>query len=173
MADSSTEATPSMISPSDGMNSPADTRTTSPARSFELGTCSVRSPSTMRLAMVSERAFRSVSACALPRPSAMASAKLANSTVNHSHSVICRLKPKVALVAEQQHRGDHAADFHHEHDGIAHHVARIQLEKGIQDRAPDDLPVPNLLFRTLACHFVILRKSFLPPSAGAQGSVPG
>ena len=91
MADSSTDATPSMISPSDGMNSPAETTTTSPARSFELGTCSVRPPSTMRLAMVSERALRSVSACALPRPSAMASAKLANSTVNHSHSVICRL----------------------------------------------------------------------------------
>src|ERR1035438_7354104 len=94
MADSSTEATPSIISPSDGTNSPADTRTTSPARSFELCTCSVRSPSTMRFAIVSERAFLSVSACALPRPSAMASAKLANSTVNHSHSVICKLKPK-------------------------------------------------------------------------------
>src|ERR1019366_4250196 len=54
----------------------------------------VPSPSTMRFAMVSARAFLSVSACALPRPSAMASAKLANSTVNHSHSVICKLKPK-------------------------------------------------------------------------------
>ena len=32
---------------------------------------------------------------ALPRPSAMASAKLANSTVNHSHKVICRLKAKL------------------------------------------------------------------------------
>ena len=35
------------------------------------------------------RCARSVSACALPRPSAMASAKLANSTVNHSQSAIC------------------------------------------------------------------------------------
>src|ERR1019366_6576368 len=96
MADSSTEATPTIISPSDGTNSPADTRTTSPARSFELCTCSVRSPSTIRLAIVSERAFLSVSACALPRPSAMASAKLANSTVNHSHNVICRLNLKAA-----------------------------------------------------------------------------
>src|SRR5450759_4051680 len=96
MADSSTEATPSIISPSDGINSPADTKTTSPARSFELCTCSVRSPSTMRLAIVSERAFLRVSACALPRPSAMASAKLANSTVNHSHNVICKLNLKSA-----------------------------------------------------------------------------
>ena len=35
-------------------------------------------------ATVSARVLRSVAACALPRPSAMASAKLANSTVNHS-----------------------------------------------------------------------------------------
>ena len=39
-----------------------------------------------RWATVSWRAARSVSACALPRPSATASAKLANSTVNHSHA---------------------------------------------------------------------------------------
>ena len=37
-------------------------------------------------AIVSERVLRSVSACALPRPSATASAKFANSTVNHSHT---------------------------------------------------------------------------------------
>ena len=39
-------------------------------------------------ATVSWRILRSVSACALPRPSATASAKFAKSTVNHSHSVI-------------------------------------------------------------------------------------
>ncbi len=47
----------------------------------------------MRLAVVSVRALRSVSACALPRPSAIASAKLANSTVSHSQNVICSSKP--------------------------------------------------------------------------------
>ena len=35
---------------------------------------------------MSERALRSESACALPRPSAIASAKLAKSTVNHSQA---------------------------------------------------------------------------------------
>src|ERR1035438_2562530 len=208
MADSSTEATPSIISPSDGTNSPADTRTTSPARSFELCTCSVRSPSTMRFAMVSARAFLSVSACALPRPSAMASAKLANSTVNHSHSVICKLKPKflgsrssktVAVVpravrqhgepqpqcdlqikakilgvAEQQNGGEHTANFHDEHDRVTHHVTWIQLDKRIQDRAPHDLALPDRSrFRFISCHVGSLRKSCLPPSAGAQGLVPG
>ena len=43
--------------------------------------------------MVSVLVLRRVSACALPRPSAMASAKLANSTVNHNQSVIWKVKP--------------------------------------------------------------------------------
>ena len=37
-------------------------------------------------AIVSARVLRKVAACALPRPSAIASAKLAKSTVNHNHS---------------------------------------------------------------------------------------
>ena len=37
-------------------------------------------------------AFRSVAACALPRPSATASARLANSTVSHSQTVIVQAK---------------------------------------------------------------------------------
>ena len=83
MADSSTEAMPSMTSPSPGMISPAATTTTSPLRSSEAGTCST-SPSTSTFAIVSVFILRSVSACALPRPSAIASAKLAKSTVNQS-----------------------------------------------------------------------------------------
>src|ERR1700691_437125 len=94
IADSSTEATPSMISPSPGTNSFAATTTTSPERRFELGTVSVVPFASRRLASVSDRALRSVSACAFPRPSAIASAKFAKSTVNQSQSVICRLKAK-------------------------------------------------------------------------------
>src|ERR1700733_4517105 len=47
------------------------------------------------LAWLSVRVFFSDSACALPRPSATASAKLANSTVNHSHRVIWKVKPRL------------------------------------------------------------------------------
>ena len=88
-----TEATPSSTSPSPGMVSPASTRTVSPALSVEPATSST-SPSCRGapwsgdlsfLAWTSLRALRRVSACALPRPSAIASAKFANSTVNHSH----------------------------------------------------------------------------------------
>ena len=45
---------------------------------------------------VSVLVLRSVSACALPRASAIASAKLANSTVNHSQSAIWMPKPTSA-----------------------------------------------------------------------------
>src|SRR6516162_3368445 len=94
MADSSTDATPSITSPSPGMNSPAETSTISPARSLELATISVLPSSRSLRASVSARALRRVSACAFPRPSAIASAKFAKSTVNHSHSVICNPNQK-------------------------------------------------------------------------------
>src|SRR5580704_3149976 len=97
IADSSTEATPSMTSPSPGTSSLALTITTSPERSFALGTVSVVPFASKRLATVSDLALRRVSACALPRPSAMASAKFANSTVNQSQSVICRLNAKLCF----------------------------------------------------------------------------
>src|SRR5258708_15182867 len=103
IADSSTEAMPSMTSPSLGMVSPASTNTRSPCLSAAAGTCSHWRACALvrRLALVSVRMRRSVSACALPRPSATASAKLANSTVNHSQAVICPEKsglvPMMAL----------------------------------------------------------------------------
>ena len=90
IADSSTEATPSKTSPSLGMRSPASTSTRSPGMSVVASTCSklCELAACRRLALVSVRLRRNVSACALPRLSAIASAKLANSTVNHSHNVI-------------------------------------------------------------------------------------
>ncbi len=65
----------------------------SPERNFDPGTVSVFPSGSRRFAIVSAFARRRASACALPRPSAIASAKLANNTVNHSQSVICRLNP--------------------------------------------------------------------------------
>ena len=46
-----------------------------------------------RRAMVSVLALRRVSACALPRPSATASARLAKTTVSHSQTVISPGEP--------------------------------------------------------------------------------
>src|SRR5579863_3467462 len=92
IADSSTLAIPSITSPSPGMVSPCSTRQMSPLRSCVAATVS-NFPFTSRHAVVSVLVLRNVSACALPRPSAMASAKFANSTVNQSHSVIWKVKP--------------------------------------------------------------------------------
>ena len=92
IADSSTEAMPSMTSPSPGISSPAETTTTSPRRNCAAATCVTPSAVT-RLAIVSVLVRRSVSACALPRPSAMAVAKLAKRTVNHSHPAMAPTNP--------------------------------------------------------------------------------
>src|ERR1700760_2676128 len=95
IAASLTEATPSITSPSDGMVSPASTSTMSPTLRLVPGTR--RKPLSepdSSLAWLSVRVFRSESACAFPRPSATASAKLANSTVNQSQRMIWKVKPR-------------------------------------------------------------------------------
>ena len=87
---SSTDAIPSMTSPSAGMRSPASTRTISSffksvdATDGVLHT--VFADRRRSFAGVSRRAFRNACACALPLPSATASAKLAKRTVNQSQS---------------------------------------------------------------------------------------
>ncbi len=98
IADSSTEAMPSTTSPSPGMISPASTTTWSPSVRPVPGTGSSRvsvwpgCQSISFRATVSRLVRRSVSACALPRPSATASARLANTTVSHRTTTIVQLK---------------------------------------------------------------------------------
>ncbi len=91
IADSSTEATPSTTSPSPGMTCPASTTTWSPSRRAVPETSSSAceaGQSSSRRAMVSVLVRRSVSAWALPRPSATASARLAKTVVSQSQTVI-------------------------------------------------------------------------------------
>ena len=132
MADSSTEATPSITSPSPGISSPASTTTRSPVRRAVALTASIGAALDAAGAPWSACAScRSDSAWALPRPSATASAKLANSTVNHSHSDTLTREPQRRhvraageQVAQEQHRGQQAAHLDHEHDRVARHLAR-------------------------------------------------
>ena len=89
-----------------------------------------------RCAIVSERVARSVAACALPRPSAIASAKFANSTVNHSHTAISPAKTfsrRDRANEEDGHEG--AADLDDEHHRVPGHPARIELAHAVE-RAP-------------------------------------
>ena len=149
MALSSTDATPSMMSPSAGITSPATTRTMSPLRSDGAGTTSYVPSGRSRLATVSVLARRSVSACALPRPSAIASAKLAKSTVSQSQNVIWNSKPRspppVDGVLEQAHVVSTLPISTTNMTGFLRHGARMQLAERVPDRAPHDLRVPDRL----------------------------
>jgi len=96
MALSSTEATPSTTTPSAGITSPVSTRKKSPLRSCGAGVAihSVRFFAARNfLALTDCFKPRREAAWALLRPSARASAKFANSTVNHSHAVTAKMKP--------------------------------------------------------------------------------
>ena len=71
----------------------------------------------------------------------MASAKLAKSTVNHSHSEMARMKPggRLAVPGDQrvkeEQRGERAADLDHEHDRVLDHAARVELAERVDDSA--------------------------------------
>ena len=148
IAASFTEAMPSTTSPSDGMVSPASTSDhvadLEAGAGDPLGSC-CRSAPVRSLAWVSVRVRRSASACALPRPSAIASAKLANSTVNHSHRTIWNSKPRLRAsgheVADQDDGGERGDDLEHEHDRILHQGPRIELDEGRADRRNHDLGI--------------------------------
>ena len=80
-----------------------------------------------RCATVSERVLRSVSACALPRPSATASAKFANSTVNHSQTATSPTNTLSEALADGSFWKNstvvqHAADLDDEHHRVARHL---------------------------------------------------
>ncbi len=90
---SSTEATPRTTSASVGMRSPASTRTSCPLRNKDdaVSFGAVSSSPESNFTTVSALVARRLSARALPRPSANASAKFANSTQTQSQNAICRL----------------------------------------------------------------------------------
>ena len=128
-------ATPSITSASQGMTSPAATTTKSPRRRVDAGTAqnTRRSAgSSSFLAKTAPRARRRASACAWPRPSAIASAKLANSTVNHSQAATPRMKPAGASpcprsACDAQGGREQRAHQHHEHHRVAELDPRVEL----------------------------------------------
>ena len=84
-----------------------------------------------------------LAACALLRPSASASAKLANSTVNQSHSATARMNPAGAspLPRERldaEHGRQDAADVDDEHHRVAPLHARVELGERVADRRPHE-----------------------------------
>ena len=144
IADSSTEAMPSITVPSPGITSPASTTTTSPRRELGRGP---RPPSRSR-ATVSVRIARSASACALPRPSASASARLAKTTVSQSQTRDREREPRGLVAAAERRaaegldqpadRRDHGADLDHEHHRVADLAARVELARSSRSQRPRD-----------------------------------
>ena len=88
--------------------------------------------------MVSCRILRSDSACALPLPSASASAKFAKRTVNQSHAEIAPINPAGASPVpserlEPEQGGKGTAGFDDEHDRVPDHLTGIELSDSIDD----------------------------------------
>ena len=136
IADSSTVAMPSTTSPSPGMISPGldDDPVADRQRRCRAPRSSAPSCASRRATVVASWSGAGVSACALPRPSATASARLANSTVNHSQTAISQAKTLGSTIAET---GDeHRADPDDEHDRVAQLRARVELAQRVGQRAP-------------------------------------
>ena len=117
--------------------------------------------------MVSVLARRSDAACALPRPSATASARLAKTTVSHSQTTTDQREE--ARVAEGEHGGQHGADLDDEHDRVADHHPRVELARGVGQRGDQHLRVEQTaLHPTGRRHH---RPSASGPSASAGKNV--
>ena len=144
IAASLTEATPSITSPSLGIRSPASTSTISPGLSVVAGNGAPVGGAVLEQLGIrfGLGAAASDAACALPRPSATASAKFANSTVNQSQRLIWNEKPRLPApvdeIAEEEDRRQRRDDLDHEHDRIARSCARIELPERVADRGDQD-----------------------------------
>ncbi len=120
-----------------------------------------------RCATVEVRVCRSVSACALPRPSATASARFAKTTVSQSQIAMPQVnadrhrraarRPGAAeeRLGDGDHRGERRADLDDEHDGVVPHLSRVELAQGAGERLEE-------LRRTEAAHGALRRRTHRP-----------
>ena len=164
-----TEASPSTISPSPGMMSPASTSTMSPTRRSSAFTPLIDAVRDLPDRPDAWRAcrcgvLRRASACALPRPSATASAKLANSTVNHSQNAIWPEKaggPSWVMRSRMKKHGhDERDDFGDEDHRIAGERARVELAEGVDRRRAHDMRVEQALRLDFGRHGKLRVKGF-------------
>src|SRR5713226_8899578 len=182
IADSSTDAIPWITSPSLGITCPAVMTTRSPGLRSVDRTSSTTSPALRRYAGVSLRVLRSESAWALPRASASAVAKFANSTVSQSQKSSAMKYVIGTWLAEVLTRAcmmksSVSADFHHKHDRVAplnigakHHDRLFQSvahQLRFEKLLAFDPPGRTWMFRFLndpyrccgSAHFSILRNN--------------
>ena len=144
MADSSTDAMPSITVPSPGISSPASTTTTSPRRSSDAGF----SPPSRRRATVSVRIARS--ACGLGLAAALGQrlGQVREDDREPQPDPYGEAEPGGLVAAAQRgaaegldqpaDRGDQRADLDHEHHRVADLVARVELHEALHQRRPQD-----------------------------------
>ena len=116
-------------------------------RSSVPGTCSSVLPSLdSRRATVSVLALRRVSACALPRPSATASARLAKTTVSHSQAVIAQPNQSPGSLTARTVVSTEPTSDHEHHGGLDHHP-RVELaqrvRQGLEQLLGVEQPAPT------------------------------
>ena len=102
-------------------------------------------PRRSRRAVSSLRVARSASAWALPRPSAMASARFAKTTVSQSQKATTPVNQQALglpadQVGQEDPRGDGAADLDDEHHRVADLDPRVELAERGPQRRDDDVP---------------------------------
>ena len=152
MADSSTEAMPWMMSPSPGIDSPADTTTMSPSRrspdetSLDRGAlgCGIRHLVVPRDEVRDRRRARLPQRVGL-RLAAALGHRLREVREDHGepepdgdgpgerarHLGAARdLGSAEERLGDREHRGEHGADLDDEHDGVVPHLAWIELAEG-------------------------------------------
>ena len=145
IADSSTEPTPSTISPSAGITSPA--RHDHDVAALELGRRdlaerAVRGAPVRDASSSASRAARSPAPCRVPRRSPRRSSRTAPSATARSRSTPTNQSwSSVAAreVEEEDHGRDHAADLDDEHHRVAPLEARVELRERVADRRDDDV----------------------------------
>ena len=151
MADSSTDATPSTISPSPGMSSPAETETRS--SDAQLGAGNLLDSAVRCVAL--RHGFRSGPAqrfcLGLAAALGHGFGEVGKQNGEPEPQRDLQVKAECLVRMEnQKDRRDDAADFDDEHDGIAHHVARVEFEQRTPHSAADEFQIPNRF--VMACH---------------------
>ena len=156
IADSSTEATPSMISPSPGMNSPAcdhdEIVLAEAVRRHDLRAIARGDPVRhgfgaglpqrvgLRLAAPFGHGFGEVGEQHRePQP-------------ERDLQLEAEAGPSGHRVERESHRRQHAADLDDEHDGILRHRSRVQLAQCVPRGRANDLRIPDGFRLCVACH---------------------
>ena len=148
IAASLTEAMPSITSPSDGIRSPASTRTTS----SDLESGAGHEPVILLVAGPGDQLGLGLGALAAQRVRLRLAAALGDG-FGEIGEQDGEPQPQDDLeleadvfaagdeIADQDHRGQRGDDLEHEHHRVLHQRARIELDEGGADRRHDDLRI--------------------------------